>query len=265
MPLSIPNTTVTSTSYTSALTFAGTDVFAWGFFTIANNPVFVQLAEGPQGQAVFQDEVYCPPATYPIAGGDRNPAGIRFRANSLAAPLPQVFGSLFYPREPGIQAGTPFAGTISPGGGLTGVAGVVGYQEFTAPVSTAANVEVTPLTVASLTGITWDGATPVVFEFFCPMMVYPAAGAFGVSLWDMTSVIDLGRMSSSGATATNATGFLAGGVPNVAVRRFTPAAGQRDYAIRMWRTAGTFTLQAGVGGVGAFLPGYFLARTDPNA
>lgn len=265
MPLSIPNTTVGSSSYTAALTFAGNDVFAWGFFTVANNPVFAQLLEGPHGQAVPQDEVYLPPATYPIAGGDRAISGIRFRANdATVTPLPQVFGTLYYPREPGVQAGTPFPGNISPSGGLTGVAGVLGYQEFTAAVATAAATEAAPLTVAALPSIDFDGATPVVFEFFCPAMTYPVAGNFGVNLWDLTNVIDQGRLLASPAV-TSASGFLAGAVPDPAIRRFTPSAGSRIYGARMWRTAGTYTLNAGVGGVGTYFPGYLLARTDPNA
>lgn len=120
MPLSIPNTTITSTSYTDALTFAGGDVFAWGFFTIANQSAFVQLFEGQRGMAVLQPELFLPPATYPVAGGERPISGIRFRANSLATPLPQVFGSLFYPKEPGVQAGTPFTGAVA-ASGITGV------------------------------------------------------------------------------------------------------------------------------------------------
>lgn len=124
MPLTIPNTTVTSTQYSDALTFAGNDVFAWGFVTVANQPCFAQLFQGARGSAVPQDEIYLPPATYPITGGDKPISGIRFRANSLATPLPQVFGSLFFPREPGVQAGTPFTGVIAPGGGV-GVVGVI--------------------------------------------------------------------------------------------------------------------------------------------
>ena len=114
MPLSIPNTTLAD-AYTSATTFASSDVFAWGFFTVANNPAFVQLFEGPAGQAVLQPEVYCPPATYPIAGGERPVSGIRAR-NAVAGSPAQFFGSVFYPREPGIQAGTPFTGNVSAGG-----------------------------------------------------------------------------------------------------------------------------------------------------
>lgn len=119
MPRSIPNSTVSSVAYTDALTFAGTDIFEWGYVTVANNPVFAQLLEGILGQANPQDEQYLPPATYPIVSKpDRPIAGIRFRAVSTNTPLPQVFGNLYYPQDPGIQAGTPFTGIVSPTGAV---------------------------------------------------------------------------------------------------------------------------------------------------
>lgn len=139
MPLSIPNTTLQD-GYVEATTFAGGDVFAWGFFTVANNPAFVQLAQGPLGQAVFQPEIYCPPATYPIAGGERIISGIRAR-NAVAGSIAQFFGSMFYPKEPGIQAGTPFLGQVSASGGIitpTGSVSLIQSQLLAAP---AANID----------------------------------------------------------------------------------------------------------------------------
>lgn len=123
MPLTIPNTTLQN-AYAPATTFSGQDIFEWGFFTIANAAAFVQLVQGQFGQADLQPEVYCPPATYPIASGVKNKVtGIRAR-NAVAGQNAQFFGSLFYPGEPGIQAGTPFTGTISPAGSVTGVVSV---------------------------------------------------------------------------------------------------------------------------------------------
>jgi hypothetical protein len=130
MPLAIQNTTLAD-AYTQATTFAGTDVFAWGFFTVANNPAFVQLFQGEFGQADLQPEVYCPPATYPIAGGARKISGIRAR-NAVAGQNVQFFGSMFYPNEPGIQAGTPFTGIVAPSGSLSGALGL--YDLITSPV-----------------------------------------------------------------------------------------------------------------------------------
>lgn len=117
MPLPIPNTTLLD-DYDPTTTFAGNDRIAWGFFTVANQPAFVQLLEGQPGQSHPQPEVYCPPATYPIAGGDRVIAGIRAR-NAVAGSPVQFFGSLFYPNEPGIQAGNPFTSTVSASGAIT--------------------------------------------------------------------------------------------------------------------------------------------------
>jgi hypothetical protein len=134
VPLTIPNTTVASTSYTDPLTFAGNDVLQDGFFTVANGPVFVQLFEGVRGQAVFQPEVYCPPATYPIKAGQPNRpvAGIRFRAAVSTGTAPQVFGQVFYPNEPGLQAGNPFTSIVSASGALGGALGL--YDLVTVPV-----------------------------------------------------------------------------------------------------------------------------------
>lgn len=120
MPLSIPNTTVSSQSYTAALQFGFFDVFAYGYFTVANNPVFVQMLLGERGQAHPGPELYLPPGTYPLQAGTRQPiAGIRFRAASAATPAPQVFGTIFYAGEASVQAGNPYSSTISPSGGVT--------------------------------------------------------------------------------------------------------------------------------------------------
>lgn len=141
MPLSIPNTTVPSTNYTDALTFAGNDVFEWGFFTIANNACFCQMLEGERGQSVPQPELFLPPATYPVAGGKRPISGLRFRAAVAGAtPAPQVFGSLFYPNEPGVQAGTPFTGVVSASGAVGVGVGVLDRSTSTVDVNTS-NVE----------------------------------------------------------------------------------------------------------------------------
>jgi hypothetical protein len=142
-----------------------------------------------------------------------------------------------------------------------GGSSVLGYAEFTAPVALSGGgvVEATPQTIVSLPSITFDG-TPVLIEFWCPGFLLPATvGSMGISLWDPSN--DLGRLSflttdASGRVTTNAG-------PEVGRRRFTPAAGARVYSIRGWRTAGSFTVQAGAGGAGQFLPGYVLCRRDP--
>lgn len=128
MALIIPNTT-TQDAYDPSTTFAGSDVFAGGYFTVANNPVAVQLAVGELGQAAWQDEQYLPPATYPIVPGGRRPiSGLRFRSFIAGTPA-QVFGGLVYPGEPSIQAGTPYSATIAPSGAVSGQLSLI--QQFT--------------------------------------------------------------------------------------------------------------------------------------
>lgn len=118
MPLPIPNTTVLD-AYDESTTFAGNDVLADGFITVANNPVACQLALGKFGQAHWSDEIYLPPSTLPIRPGTRTPvAGIRFR-NFVAGSPAQVFGTLFYPGEAGLGAGSPFDSTVSAAGGIS--------------------------------------------------------------------------------------------------------------------------------------------------
>lgn len=120
MPLSIPNTTISNQTFTAAATFAGTDVFAYGYFTIANQAAIVQLAVRAQGQAGWGPELYLPPGTYPVQEGTRQPiAGIRFRAAGSASPAAQVFGSFFYPGEVTVQAGNPFTSQVAASGGVT--------------------------------------------------------------------------------------------------------------------------------------------------
>lgn len=254
MPRSIPNTTLAD-AYTDATTFGIADVFSWGFFTVANNPAFVQLLEGVAGQGVPQDEVYCPPATYPIAQGRRPVAGIRAH-NAVVGSNAQFFGSLFYPEEPGIQAGTPFTGVVDPSGATSNL-GELANVPILATVSTGAATEAAPLTIASLPAMDYSGRE-ILFQLYSPELINPLSANFGISLWDMTNNADLGRM---GFSVSNASGFLSAVFPNPMQVRVTPAAGSIIIAARMWRTAGTFQFVAGVGGAGAFLPGYLRALT----
>lgn len=150
MPRSIPNTTLAD-AHTEATTFGLGDTFEWGFFTVANNPAFVQIAEGLQGQHIFQEEVYCPPATYPIARGGQPIAGLRAR-NAVAGSNAQFFGSLFYPREPGIQAGTPFSGNVSPGGAIS----VAQLNVFSAAQSGASQALTQAFTDVAGCSVTFD-------------------------------------------------------------------------------------------------------------
>lgn len=149
MPLSIPNTTLQD-AYVDATTFGQGDIFSWGFFTVANAGAFVQLYQGVRGQGDWQPEVFCPPATYPIAGSPSRPvSGIRAR-NAVAGTPCQFFGSIFYPNEPGIQAGTPFSATISATGAVGVGVGVLNRD--TSLIDVAATNAETTLYTFNITG-----------------------------------------------------------------------------------------------------------------
>lgn len=249
MPLSIPNTTLPD-AYSQAATFAGNDVFSWGFFTVANNAAFVQLFEGIRGQSIPQPEVYCPPATYPIAGGRRPISGIRAR-NAVAGSPAQFFGSIFYPDEPGIQAGTPFTSFISPTGGVV-LGQELAYNEVTANVTVAGTTEATATALITASSITFVGSTPILIEYYCPRWQKLIAGASLSTAYLYQDGATMGllglHLNSGGAGA---------GMPAYFARRLTPTPGAHVYSIRASCTAANdFQFTAGAGGAGSFLPAF---------
>lgn len=118
MPVSLPNTTITD-AYPANPQVAGTDIFANGYFTVANNPVFTQYVYGIFGQERFSPEFYLAPSVYPIFGSLANPiAGIRFR-NAVAGSPAQVFGAFFYKDDPVMTPSSEFLSTVSSTGTFT--------------------------------------------------------------------------------------------------------------------------------------------------
>jgi hypothetical protein len=124
------------------------------------------------------------------------------------------------------------------------------YTQFTSNVTVTATSAAAAQTVVTAPAVTFDGATPVIVEFFAPLgSVNVAGGQLIFDLWDGST--DIGIL----------TGFTAAGggsaVPFPAVRKLTPTAGSHTYGIRAWTNAGTTaTVLAGVGGVGAYVPGF---------
>lgn len=242
MPLIIPNTT-TQDAYSDDVTFAGGDIFAGGYFTVANNPVAVQLAVGQFGQAHWQDEQYLPPATYPIVPGGRLPiSGLRFRSFIAGSPA-QVFGGLVYPGEPSVQAGTPYTSVVSAGGAVTPVATTgqeIVYTEQAADV-VVNGTEPAPNTVVDTGSLSYDGSA-IIIEFFCRSVATGAlAGAITlVSLWD--AAVDLGRWGAVQSPAGAATI-----TPFYLRRKLTPAAGTHRYMARAWAVGANGTMIAAGG------------------
>jgi len=118
------------------------------------------------------------------------------------------------------------------------------YVEFTSPVSVTATVEASADTIVSAGAFTYDGSTTVLIEFYCPKVQFGNTWTRAV-LFDGSSAI--GWMAEVRDTS-----------PSVyAARQLTPSAASHTYSIRAYKdfaTAATWT--AGLGGAGAFMPGF---------
>lgn len=254
MPLTIPNTTVDSDTYVDRLSFSGSDVFASGYITVANNPIFIALLQGIRGQATDAPEQYLPPATYSLQSNAQRPvAGLRVRrAVSTATPNPQFFGSLYYPAESVLQAGNPFSQIVSPGGQVTGT--LLSYVELTGTVALAGTTEATATAFLTCASLTFDGATTIEVEVYVPYILRDATGGdttCNIYLYDNgASIGNLHRRDSSAVSQVPAGGIFV-------KRRFTPSAGAHIISIRgAASVANGYTITGGAGGLGNFLPAY---------
>lgn len=122
MPVSLPNT-ATANAYpipgAGGAQAAGTDVFASGWFIVANAAAFGEFVYGIQGQYELSPEMFLSPGNYPIqASQSKAISGIRFRSAVAGVPA-QVFGTFFYPTDPTLQAASEFTSTVSTTGGVT--------------------------------------------------------------------------------------------------------------------------------------------------
>lgn len=132
MPLVIPNTTTAA----KPVTFAGNDVFASGFFVIANNPVLLTMFHGKFGQVAAGVPLYLPPGTYPLLAGANDPvAGISFQ-DAVPGSHAQIFGVLYYPGESTILSGNQFNSVVSPSGSVTPPTANTVIQKDAIPVGT---------------------------------------------------------------------------------------------------------------------------------
>lgn len=132
---------------------------------------------------------------------------------------------------------------------------VVAYIEFTATATTVATTEGTAEEIVSLGSLAFDGSTVYELEFFAPTWAINATTTdMFILLHDGSAAIGwiwVGR--------TPAVNVAQGTV--FAKRKFTPAAGTRTYSIRHYMSAtSTGSVFAGVGGAGAYMPGYVQLR-----
>lgn len=124
MPAILPNT-ATADDYpdTGGCQVGINDVFASGYFVVANAAVFAQYQHGPQGQQDFSGDIFLAPATYPLVGTPTDPlGGIRFKSAVAGTPA-QVFGVLYKKDESSLLAGSEFGAQVSGAGTITPPAG----------------------------------------------------------------------------------------------------------------------------------------------
>jgi hypothetical protein len=127
----------------------------------------------------------------------------------------------------------------------------VAYVEFTATQTTVATTEGTAEQIVSLGSQTFDGTTVHEIEFYAPTW------AVTVTTQDMFIILHDGSAAIGWIWVgrTPAANVAQGTV--FAKRQFTPANGTRTYSIRHYMSgASTGSVFAGVGGAGAYMPGY---------
>lgn len=122
MPVSLPNTTTTNnypTPGSGGAQITARDVFASGWFTVANAAVFAQYSYGVHGQSDPSPDLYLAPGTYPLTGTAKNPVnGIRFKSAVPGSPA-QIWGAFFYKDDPVLQSSAEFTAIVSATGGVT--------------------------------------------------------------------------------------------------------------------------------------------------
>lgn len=134
------------------------------------------------------------------------------------------------------------------GGGSVSGSPAYGIAQFTSAVSITAGSEGAAQTVVTAPAITFDGSTQVRVEFFFPYWSHSNASATGFfNLHDGTASIGfLGQHTFPAAT----TNYLGGTLERI----FTPS-GTLTLSVRSFTSGGTLTVGAGIGGVGANMPG----------
>ena len=123
------------------------------------------------------------------------------------------------------------------------------YSQITSGVTTTATTQATATTVVSAPSTTFDGATPVMVEFFAPTIDNTSSGGtVNLALYDGSTVVSyIGQTSvSSGRIWVNSS----------VAQRIVPSAGAHTYSIRVYVDTGTGAVQAGTGVGGALPPGY---------
>lgn len=130
------------------------------------------------------------------------------------------------------------------------------YVQFTGSVSPTATTEGTANTVVTGNSVTYDGATPVIIEFYAPNMRPASGGQMTIVLYqDGASIGQLAFVNQSGLENIPACHTT---------RRLTPSAGSHTYSIRAFVNTGTGLVAAGGGGSGNTSPGFIrIVKANP--
>lgn len=121
------------------------------------------------------------------------------------------------------------------------------YNEITGNVSISATTGPTANTVVTASAVTFDGATPVMIEFYTPDLV-EGSNSITVVLYDGST--ELGWLDFQNAPGGS------GQIGKTVKRRLTPSAASHTYSIRAYVDAGTGTVDAGAGAAGQFMPAF---------
>ena len=121
---------------------------------------------------------------------------------------------------------------------------VLDYVQITSLVNITGTTSASPTTAITGNAITYDGSTPMLFEFFSPSVAI-GTNNINIGLYEDGSVL-------SNIGVINTTYYI----PWTASHRRTPTASSHTASIRAWVNAGTGSIQGGSGTSAAAAPAY---------
>jgi hypothetical protein len=126
------------------------------------------------------------------------------------------------------------------------------YNEFTSNVTVNATTEATANTIVTASAVTFDGSTQVFVEYLIPQVDSGTSAGIQLQmvLYDGASSIGILTQYQDAVASTNQGPILQGR------RRLTPSAAAHTYSIRGFVNAQSYSVKAGLGGVGVLVPGF---------
>lgn len=121
------------------------------------------------------------------------------------------------------------------------------YKERTTSLSVTATSEGTAQDFITCDAVTFDGGA-VILSFYSPSLQAGTAAELDILLQEGSTVLGYLGNVGGGSGTRNIGSFFS--------YRFTPSAGSHTYKVTAFRQTANGTVQAGVGGAGAFVPAY---------